>query len=197
MPRQPAQNKAMRQESIATIIATSTKLFAEKGFFCCKMVDIAKAANMSVGNLYWYYKGKEDVLRAVLRAGFDAQKKVLVLAQETRRTSEERLNFLITAYIAMCREHNDFFTIVLTLLGNGGVPYIESLGFNLSDIGLSYHRLLLDLIDQRHDGRTQSSELSPMLFFSLFFGMMLLYGEGWHGISEEEVRAAVKRLINW
>ncbi len=63
----------MRAESINKIIEKSTRLFAEKGFFKCKMTEIAGAAGMSVGNLYWYYKSNPEISYGVIPgAGHDA-----------------------------------------------------------------------------------------------------------------------------
>ena len=42
------------------------KVFFEKGFFSAKMADIAKTADISVGNIYRYYKNKEDLYHAVV-----------------------------------------------------------------------------------------------------------------------------------
>ena len=42
------------------------KVFFEKGFFSTKMADIAKTADISVGNIYRYYKNKENLYYAII-----------------------------------------------------------------------------------------------------------------------------------
>lgn len=199
MPRKEELNVKLRAESINKIIETSTRLFAEKGFFKCKMTDIAEAAGMSVGNLYWYYKGKEDVLKAVLQAGFRQQETLLSDINALDITAEEKLEQLLDAYIIMCKELNDFFIIVMNLMANSGLPYLYKLGFNTTEIGIEYHRLLTKLLDESSCNSCPEEELAllPVFFFSLFSGMMLVYGADWHNIHPEHIKAAVKRLLNW
>lgn len=44
------------------------KVFSQKGYLDTKMSDIAKDANISVGNIYTYFKNKEDLFYSVVPA---------------------------------------------------------------------------------------------------------------------------------
>ncbi|MGD9566752.1 MAG: TetR/AcrR family transcriptional regulator [Sedimentibacter sp.] len=50
------------QKTKEKIYSTSIKLFRSKGFDNVTIQDIAKAANVSVGSFYNYYKSKNDIL---------------------------------------------------------------------------------------------------------------------------------------
>lgn len=188
----------MRAESINKIIEKSTRLFAEKGFFKCKMTEIAGAAGMSVGNLYWYYKSKEEVLKAVLQAGFKQQEALLSEVIALDATADEKIDHLLDSYLVMCREQHDFFSIFINILGNGGLSYIYELGFDTTYIGQGYHLLLTELLAESPN-RYSDEELAvlPVFFFSLFCGLMLVYGTDWHNIHSGQIKAAVKRLLSW
>lgn len=49
-----------------TILDTARHLFAENGFHDTSMRDIAAALNISVGNLTYHYKKKEELIEAII-----------------------------------------------------------------------------------------------------------------------------------
>ncbi len=48
------------------ILQAAQRVFARKGFQATRMEEIAAEAGLSVGSLYWYYKGKEAMTLALL-----------------------------------------------------------------------------------------------------------------------------------
>jgi AcrR family transcriptional regulator len=198
MPRGKELNEQMRAESQAQIIATARRLFATQGFFSCKMTDIAREAGMSTGNLYWYYEGKEAILKAVLADGFQTQTAVLQEAAAHPGTAQEKLDLLIDRYLAICHDHSQFFAVLLSLLGHGGEPILKKLGFDMPRIGMRYHQLLGTILAQ---GQAEGTvmDLEPnvlvMFFFSLFNGMLLTYSNDWHKLPPEMIKAAALRLL--
>ena len=58
-----------KKDSVNTrILDSAEKEFFEKGFSSSSMRDIARGAGMTPGNLYSYYKGKEELLSALVSA---------------------------------------------------------------------------------------------------------------------------------
>ena len=53
-------------ERIPLILNAAIKVFSKKGFEAARMEDIAKAAKLSVGGVYWYYKGKDEIILAIM-----------------------------------------------------------------------------------------------------------------------------------
>lgn len=49
------------------ILNVSIRLFLEKGYHGTSIDDITKAAGMTKGALYWHYKGKEDLLKKIIK----------------------------------------------------------------------------------------------------------------------------------
>ena len=198
MPRNRELNEQMRAESQAQIVAAARKLFAERGYFSCKVTDIAREAGMSTGNVYWYYSGKEDLLKVVLANGFEAHEAMLREAAAHSGAAREKLDRLLERYLLFCREQSEFFDILISIVGNSGLPYLEKLGFDMPQTGASFHRHLAAIIAQ---GQAEGTilELEPnvlaMFVFSFFNGMMLTYGEDWHSLPPEAIKAAVLRLL--
>lgn len=56
------QRDKQREETKRRIYDCAFRLFDENGFEKVKVQDIAKAAGVSVGSVYYHYKNKEDIL---------------------------------------------------------------------------------------------------------------------------------------
>ncbi len=56
----------IRKATMAHIVATSEKVFAQAGFNGVSMADLAKAADLPKPNLHYYFGNKEGLYRAVL-----------------------------------------------------------------------------------------------------------------------------------
>ena len=62
----PKLSVAVLEEKRARIEAAAKELFIKRGFHATSMRDIAQAANTSLGNLYNYYRTKEDILESII-----------------------------------------------------------------------------------------------------------------------------------
>jgi len=199
MPRNKEINEKMRVESIRKIVESSTRLFAEKGFSKCKMTEIADAAEMSVGNLYWYYKSKKAILKDVLQVGFEQQKALFYESISLNLSTEDKMDYLLDRYIIMCRELNHFLRVYINLAASGDLHYLKEFGIDTIDIGKGYHQLLINMLDESKRSSYSDEELNllPVFFFSFFSGLMLVYGTEWHSIKPERIKDAVKRMLDW
>ena len=55
-----------REEQRAKIVAAAQRLFATRGYAETSMQQVVKEAGTSVGNCYFYFRNKEDLLKAVI-----------------------------------------------------------------------------------------------------------------------------------
>jgi len=63
----PPHVQARKRRIRTKIIDTAVDLFAEKGYESCSIKDIVERAETSVGNCYFYFKDKEDLLKESTR----------------------------------------------------------------------------------------------------------------------------------
>lgn len=56
-----------KEEKKNTIIENSLKLFSQNGFYNTTIPDIAKSMKMSVGNMYNYFKSKEELAKYAIK----------------------------------------------------------------------------------------------------------------------------------
>ena len=198
MPRSKKASEEMRAQSRRQILDASRRLFAARGFFACTVSDIAHEAGMSQGNIYWYFSSKEEILKAILTQGFDAVGAVLKEASAHPGTGLEKLKHAVDQYIILGQEGTDFFTIFVSLLGHGGTPFLQSMGFDTAQIGLIYHQHLSAIIDQaQSEGSLAAADPSvlTMYFFAFFNGLILTYADVWMQLSPPQIQSAVLRLL--
>jgi AcrR family transcriptional regulator len=200
MPRSQATSQRMRADSQARILAAARKLFAEKGYFNCKVSEIARESDMSQGNIYWYFESKEAVLKAVLAEGFGALEKMTSSVAAFPGSSADKVNHLIDQTLALYREQGEFTVILGFLMSHGGSALLQELGFDMLEIGSRYHGNLIPLFDQ---ARTKGvvvnleSNILIMFYFAFFNGMILTYGKEWLHMPVEITREGVSRLLGF
>jgi AcrR family transcriptional regulator len=199
MPRSKQVSEQMRAESKAALISSARHLFAECGYFQCKVSDIARAANMSQGNVYWYFSSKEDLLEAVLAESFESLGVLLEETAELPITSIEKLDYLLDRYIAFSREHGDFVRIFISLLAHGGVALMEELGFDTPQIGLRYHTAVSTILAHGQEEGVISKDINvdvlTTFYFSFFNGLLFTYGDDWLQIPDAVIREVILRLL--
>jgi len=73
------------------ILNAAIKVFNRKGLAAARMEDIAREAGLSVGGVYWYYKGRDDVILAIIDEFINADMVALTSLLDSPGTVRERL----------------------------------------------------------------------------------------------------------
>ncbi|MBP2002495.1 TetR/AcrR family hemagglutinin/protease transcriptional regulator [Paenibacillus shirakamiensis] len=68
-PRNIIRDQRVREERIEQILNAAIRVISTKGIGAASMSDIAKATGISIGNMYHYFKSKDDIFAEVLRQG--------------------------------------------------------------------------------------------------------------------------------
>jgi len=199
MPRNKTISEQMRAQTREKILTTARRLFAGRGYFNCKISDIAREAGMSQGILYWYFASKEELLKSVLADGFETLGQLTESAASRSGTSREKLTALLDDYIAFGRQKGEFTAVFISIMGHGGLPLLAKLGFDTTQIGMHYHQALSTILAQGQAEGVVLADIDPnllaMFFFSLFNGLMITYGTDWLEVPDRYVRQAVLRLL--
>jgi len=66
-----------KTETLAVILAESSRQFADQGYSAVSMRDIAKQLEMTPANLYHHFKDKEDLIRSSLAYVFEGKMRML------------------------------------------------------------------------------------------------------------------------
>jgi hypothetical protein len=133
----------------------------------------------------------------VLAEGFAAVEAVLVKARSRPGDGRAKIERLIEGYLELSRLQGEFFAIFMSLLGHGGSPFIQSLGFDTLQIGMRYHEHLSTIFAQaRAEGSVADIDpnFQAMFFFSFFNGLLITYGPDLTQVPKPEIRRGLLRL---
>lgn len=86
------------------IIKGSLKLFAQNGFYVTTIPTIAKALGMSVGNMYNYFKSKEELAQEALRFISKYLAKDIRAVNESNLTTKEKIRKIVEEYFKVAQD---------------------------------------------------------------------------------------------
>jgi TetR/AcrR family transcriptional regulator, transcriptional repressor for nem operon len=89
--RAAAERPGKRQR----LIAAASQLLYEHGVEKTTLADIAQAADVPVGNVYYYFKTKDEIVAAVVEAHVQESKAALAMIGSRHRSPKSRLKALV------------------------------------------------------------------------------------------------------
>lgn len=96
---------AVPKDKQTTILHAALNLFAEKGFHCSPMSQLAILAKVGVGSIYRYFKDKEELIHAVSEMVEKSLKKALTDSFDPALPDRQRFIQLITRLIEYLNLH--------------------------------------------------------------------------------------------
>ena len=114
-PARPATAAAAPRADnrLPLILDAAARFFAEKGYGYTSMRDIAGAAGMLPGSLYYHFASKEDLLVAVYAEGVRRIKAAVAPALACDGDPWERLENVCAAHLAGLLEDSDYGQVVI------------------------------------------------------------------------------------
>jgi AcrR family transcriptional regulator len=95
LPKTKEQFEEIRNKSKAAIIEAALELFANNGFHNTSITQIAKKAGVSKGLMYNYFKGKNDLLEAVIMSAYEENAEQFIEEMKQPETPQEHLKYVI------------------------------------------------------------------------------------------------------
>jgi AcrR family transcriptional regulator len=90
-----------------TLLAVAAHVFAARGYDRTTMRDLSRASQMSLAGMYYYVKGKEDLLFEIQRGCFERVREGAVQALAGAAGPEERLQAFIRHHVRFFASHMD------------------------------------------------------------------------------------------
>ncbi|MDR7128228.1 AcrR family transcriptional regulator [Algoriphagus sp. 4150] len=101
------------------ILDSAVALFTSKGYLATRMEDVAKAAGISKGLTYFYYKNKEDLFMALTKKAFDQFKDEFRDEWSTRskgKTGLDMLCSLLVKIVVFAKANQVYYDSILNFL---------------------------------------------------------------------------------
>ncbi len=80
------------------LAAAASQLLHQQGVEKTTLADIAQAADVPVGNVYYYFKTKDDIIAAVIEAHDRLARTALAAIDSSHRSPKSRLKALVGEY---------------------------------------------------------------------------------------------------
>jgi AcrR family transcriptional regulator len=107
MARRKEQNQKIRDERREQILSKALMLFATRGLAATKISDIAKAACISQGLLYHYFKSKDEIFVELIGNGFERLNGACRWLEEQNKTAKEKIVFALAELLKLLEQNED------------------------------------------------------------------------------------------
>ncbi len=180
------------------IMDAAMRVFARLGVHQARMDDVAREARMSKGALYWYFRSKEDLLKAILARMFEPDLQLLEdMVRQRDRSAVERLETMARKALdslPQMRVTQALLYEFYALAARRGP--LQAL---IRDYYRRYHELLTELLAQgveQGELRIQNPQRAAMALLAQFEGLFLIsvllpdvdLHQEWQALSQEVLK---------
>jgi AcrR family transcriptional regulator len=179
-PRNAVLSEQMRADASARILRAAASVFSQKGFWSSTTEDVARAAGVSKGLVFNYYKTKDDLLEAILREHLSASLRVWT-DEPPEGTPEEQLREIFDRTMQHALEHTDAYRLYFSLLYQPGAS--PALSRAVTDVKQEVERHYTMLAKIFRTAGAKNARARAMLFQASVngtFSFLLLQPELFH-----------------
>jgi len=177
----------------AEIRRRAAEVFGERGFDRASIRDVAKAAGMSLAGLYYYYRGKEEILFDIQHVAFTTLLESHAEALAGVRDPEEKLCRIVDAHLAFFASHISEMKVMSRESEQLEGDFAEQIG----ELRRRYVRLVRGILEEIHAKRGLREVPEAVAAFLLFGMMNWVYT--WYDPkrdgSAEDLARAVKEIF--
>jgi len=168
--------KGEREVVRARLLESAARHFAAAGMAATSIDAISLAAGCAKGTIYNYFRSKDELIGAVLEESARRAAERFAAGDEPGRDTRSRLTALAAADVAVLREHEDFYKVVIRAALSFR-PQAQSAALGHLGPFLAAVERIID--DGRQRGEVRSERSTGELAL-LFVGLLaLLYGQRW------------------
>lgn len=159
------------------ILEVAEKLFAEKGFSGTSVREIAKASEVNVAMISYYFESKEKLLEAIFRYRGDyLQTKIEKLVSDDGLSSWQKLDLLIDEYVERFNINRLLHRIILRELGLNSNDKIREF---INERKYQHYKIMTDFVKQAQDKGEFQEGVDLLMLYTLLPGVTkhLLFNE--------------------
>lgn len=94
------------------LLEAAVALFTRKGYHATSVREICEAAGVTKPVLYYHYRNKEGVFRAMMNMAVDAHRAVLTEVRAAEGSAADRILMLCERVMALVLEHPDIVRVI-------------------------------------------------------------------------------------
>ncbi len=151
-----------------TIYRQAAKVIYKKGFGATSMGDIANAVDLTKGGLYYYIKGKQSLLFAIMSYAMEQLETEVMKPAANEPNPERRLGALVSGHIRLVMNDPSAMTILVTEDEGLDTEHREVIAQRKSD----YPRMLTECIEQILVGHNPHTGIDPKVAAYSLLGMI-------------------------
>ena len=179
----------MSAEKKARIRRISAQVFAEHGFDRASIRDVAKATDMSLAGLYYYYRGKDEILYDIQHEAF----RILLETHDERLAGVtdpvEKLEKIIDSHCVFFAENIS----EMKVMSRESDQLTGQFADEVNELRRRYVRLVRGILDEI-GVETATTPVATFLLFGMMNWLYTWYDPGRDG-SPHDIAAAVKRIF--
>ena len=171
MPRTKEQFEEIRRNTRYSILQNALELFAERGFKGTSISDIAKAAGVSKGLAYNYFKSKNDLMLAVFGL-LEEEIGSMLIGIEKIDDPYEKLKMIINMTVKNLKEEEKFWRLYMSFAFQPEVQDVAGkfMGEFLSQVFKELERIFkkIGIPNAKEESKTFGAILDGMGFHYIF-----------------------------
>lgn len=130
------------------ILDAAMALLAESGFARITMSDVAKAAGVGRGTVYWHYPSKSELFFALLKREMDAIDAALLAGPAPPEDPVQALELLVTVSCQLLGQGPNLMHAFLSVMTGADEALQERLHALFQDTYRRYNQLVIGLLEQ-------------------------------------------------
>lgn len=169
MSETPTRREQQRLERRQQILEAALAVFSERGFHASNVSDVAAAAGVSQGTIYWYFESKEELFTAAVLSYFDEFGRDTLLFVEGPGSCTAKLRELGRAMAGLADGAEGLFTLFLEYWASSARR--EEVGRLWASILTEYKDAIVAIIEEG----VRRGEFRPVQAEPLVWAMMAAY----------------------
>ena len=167
-----------KEQKRENIMLEALKLFSKEGFYTTTMPDIAKALNMSVGNMYNYFKSKDILAKEIIKYISAYLGKELRKINESDISAKEKIHAFVKIYFEIAQNEPEMIEYFLRVyLSNREVFKDGCEGMICVSDFVTEIMIFFEEGVEKGELRNQDFFSAFGLFMGYLGGMVFLFGE--------------------
>ena len=179
--KDPAPSTKNNDNKKKRIIKAAVQVFANKGYNTATMSEIARAANVGEGTVYFYFSNKEDLLFSIHKKQLRRMKNFIGEVFHIQHPIKKLRRFIRLQFTVFMRNRNFLKVFLLDIKLNKNF-YTSPLYKDYTD----YMSIIENILKEGQEQGIFRESIEPCLFRDLFVGVFTHLATKWTILEKEE-----------